>query len=358
MNLNGSVVQGTFGSNGHPVPLSQIMRNGLDSAHGTPRVRLGFAYATAFGAGHFLQQMQDSQAWRQSKKEWIISVHHGVTEPAAVRALCGLENSMVHLHCGGNKLAQKSLLRPPFHAKITAITEGSDRLLAVWAGSANLTGAALSANASNFEAGLGIVNVGQNPSSAEMSRQLGAWWNHALASSVVATSVTIESYAGYRQCFLSKYPDLYAEAETDPVPVESIRDASALWIESGAMSGGSRNQVEFGRDLAAFFGTPKPSKRMLEIAVGTVSFDDRPLSYKVTTFGVEIWRLSLPTEDQCGLAYPGRVICLAKDHNRGANCFSLQVSDPSASLAKEWMQEALQAGHTGVTSGHRQYGFF
>ena len=64
------------------------------------------------------------------------------------------------------------------------------------------------------------------------------------------------------------------------------------------MSGGSRNPVEFNRELAAFFGEPVSEQRQIHIEVGSEAWDDRPLSPKTTTFGADIWRLGLPTEAQ------------------------------------------------------------
>ncbi len=135
-----------------------------------------------------------------------------------------------------------------------------------------------------------------------------------------------------------------------------LSSAPTMWIEAGAMSGGSRNQVEFNRDLAAFFGPPSATSRKLTIRIGSRTWSDRPLTLKVTTFGVEIWRLSLPTAAAGGPTYAGEVIRFERDLLSAA--FQLTVAAPGSATARRWRREASHNGYVGRTSGNRGYGLF
>jgi len=143
----------------------------------------------------------------------------------------------------------------------------------------------------------------------------------------------------------------------DPPSHATIKNAAVLWIEAGAMSGGSRNQVEFSRDLVEFFGNVQSEQRLLALRVGAQHWDDRPLSPKVTTFGVEIWRLSLPTFTSGGFEYPGKVIRFRRSAGNRPE-FLLDVADLGSRTAREWRARANRAGYISVTSGKRAFGFY
>jgi hypothetical protein len=123
------------------------------------------------------------------------------------------------------------------------------------------------------------------------------------------------------------------------------------------MSGGSRNQVEFGGELARYFGPKKHARRLLRIRSNGKEWDDRPLSYKVTTFGVKIWRLSLPTKDSGGYAYPGRVIRFRRSQDRQGQYFDMDVTDTGNLRHGRWRSAAHRFGYIGMTSGQRTYVF-
>lgn len=161
----------------------------------------------------------------------------------------------------------------------------------------------------------------------------------------------IRTYERCRDKFLRDNPS-YADLADPPSPA-LITAAPTLWIEGGAMSGGSRNQVEFNRDLAAFFGPPSTRQRVLQISVGQNIWSDRPLTPKTTSFNVEIWRLSLPTPLASGLTYAGQVLRLTR---LGGDQYRLEVAAPGSSLARQWRWNSVQNGYVGKTSGNREFG--
>jgi len=268
---------------------------------------LGFAYVSDSGLGTLLSQIADLPGWKGSRKEWIVGLHHGITEPRALERIRALPNCSLRVFAGGAHLSLANLVGGQlFHAKVILITSGpalQGRPVCLLASSANLTGAALGEEARNYEAGVALYGsaVGRSELVA-----FDRWWTDARTASIAATDDVLDQYARLRSKFLSRNPD--ALAGVDPPSPSELRTSLTLWIAAGAMSGGSRNQVEFSRDLAGFFGPTTTATRYLRIRINGTEWDDRPLAYKVTTFGVDIWRLSLPTENTGGFAYPHTVI--------------------------------------------------
>jgi hypothetical protein len=111
---------------------------------------------------------------------------------------------------------------------------------------------------------------------------------------------------------------------------------NSLWIEAGEMSGGSRNQIEFDEDLAAFFDIPLPpvggSVEVL-IDVGSRKWHQCSLAAKKTTFGVVIYRLNLPTAAKGGHEYPGTVIKFAR---AGGRYFKVEVVVEGSPELETW----------------------
>ena len=124
------------------------------------------------------------------------------------------------------------------------------------------------------------------------------------------------------------------------------------------MSGGSRNQVEFSRDLAGFFGRVDTHTRRLRIRTQNGEWDDRPLAHKVTSFGVDIWRLSLPTKKAGGFAYPNTIIRFKKEREEAGEVLAVDVAMPTDSEVGRWRSRAQRHGYVGLTSGQRSFGFF
>lgn len=123
------------------------------------------------------------------------------------------------------------------------------------------------------------------------------------------------------------------------------------------MSGGSRNQVEFTEELAGFFAPAIEAQRWLTIVAGPRSWSDRTLSQKRTTFGVKIWRLSLPTQTQSGMRYPDRVIRFERVPGRtGRQTFRIAVADVGSAQHERWRQASADHGVVETTSGDREFG--
>lgn len=335
-----------------PINLAPVLGAAYDADGVSWRARMGFAYISESGVDALLASAHSIPSWTQTEKKWVCGIHQAVTEPSAIERLVTLQNSSVRVFVPGGSLNANALVTAPrFHAKVMSLDcSGTPRLLL--AGSANLTSAAFGLTPRNYEAGIVLH-------SSLITRPLASafdhWWSEVWAKSVAATSEIIDSYARLRAQYLKRNPDLLASLE--PPSIQQVRSASLLWIEAGKMSGGSRNQVEFSRELVPFFGEPLSTQRVLRVKCGQEIWDDRSLSPKVTTFGVEIWRLSLPTERQCGVNYPDRVIRLQKQEDDDGPFFVLRVADADSTLHRRWLRQSNRSGYVGMTSGNRAYGF-
>lgn len=337
-----------------PFPLGTVLKEACQEARGISRARFGFAFVTEAGLDALLDVVHDDLHWATIDKLWIVGLNRLITQPSAVRRLRLLERSQIRAFVGGKRMTLDTLLRGPrFHGKIVALDKSDRSMGCLIAGSANLTEAALGSPSRNFEAGIALQT---DCLPASLVGCFNRWWEAAWDGSAEVTDDLLERYVRLRDEFLSRNPD--ASADFDRPSIRQIDAASFLWIESGAMSGGSRNQVEFADDLARYFGPVVKSTRNLAVAVGRETWTDRPLSYKITTFGVEIWRLSLPTEYQCGLAYPGRVIQFKREQEAADSVFRIDVADLESNKHRLWRRNANRHGHLGSTSGQRAFGFY
>lgn len=343
------------GSPHSPPDLRAVLRKAYETHDHEWQARFGFAYASESGLEVLLGALEGIESWATTSKRWILGLHQGITEPAAIQRIGSLENSQVRLFIPGERLTLESLLiGPRFHAKTVCIDRSPNHILTcLLTGSANLTAAALADAARNYEAGIALY-------SGLIPRNLGVafnhWWEDAWNASTEVSEAIISQYIKLRDEFLRR--NLDALTGFDPPSLRKVKIASALWIEAGAMSGGSRNQVEFNRGLTAFFGPIKLSSRTLRITAQRHVWDDRPLTPKTTTFGVEIWRLSLPTYNQGGFAYPGKVIQFRRQQDSQGLLFELDVADIDSLQYRRWRENAHRHGYLGITSGNRSYGFY
>lgn len=345
-----------LGKPGAPLGLGRVLSHAYARAGAASVVRFGFAYVSYSGLDTLLSELSDTPNWRDSRKEWIVGLHHGITEPNALERICRLPNCSVRVFAGANRLSMAGLtVGQLFHAKLVWLTSGSIRRrpICVVASSANMTGAALGHEARNYEAGLALF--GSAVSGAHLVG-LEKWWDEARRASLSATHAVLDQYAELRSRFLQRNPD--SLAGIDPPSLSQLQSSKTLWIEAGAMSGGSRNQVEFNRELAAFFGQVEHGTKLLRIRANGKEWDDRPLAHKVTTFGVHIWRLSLPTVSGGGFEYPGKVIRIDKATDGEGEYFEVSVAQPNDRGPARWRTRANRHGYVGVTSGHRSFGFF
>jgi hypothetical protein len=332
---------------GDPADLKSFFAQAFASRPKPALIRFGFALAKSSGVDALQSAVTDTPSWNHVQKEWLIGTQFALTEPEALQQLNDMESSLVRLHgwrhaSGPSRRAMFGV--GCFHGKVIAAGGAdSSRVRSLLVGSGNLTGAALGSVPMNYEAAIAMNGA--------VPRQLivpfNDWWRRAWTESIAVTHALIDEYAQAREDVLAENPDLqrFVEASSRQGPVFG----NSLWIEAGATSGGSRNQIEFSGDLVPFFGAVEEGRRLLRMRIGRRIWSDRPLSFKVTTLGVKIWRLSLPTAED----YAGRVVRIERSQDAEGLVFDVQVADASSAKYRRWRRDSEVGGHLGLTGGRR-----
>lgn len=317
-------------------------------------IRAAFAYATYRGIDEFLKAVRKSGNWDETSKFILTGVHNAITEPSALEVLRKLERTEVRAFIPGRRLTSGSFsAKPVFHPKVLALTSG-EALQAIQAGSANLSAAAIGTEAGNYE----LATYAGSSKAAELdpdSRFLG-WWTEVWDASRVVDRRFIRKYADLRQEALERNPIVRATVETP----ETINAAQHFFLEVGAGSGppGARHQVEFPESLVQFFGELSHARRDITLRADGQEWTDRPLSFKHTSFGVDIWRLGMPTQAKGGAPVAKRAIRFTRTDTPLA--FAYEVTDVDSEVFRDWERLANLSGHIGTTQGQggRRYGFY
>ncbi|MCG3777022.1 MAG: hypothetical protein JW395_3897 [Nitrospira sp.] len=316
----------------------------------------GFAYATLAGAQHFVSHTATGKSWLPIAKRFVIGIHHGITEPSALEFLRSVHKSEVRIFIPGNKLNIDALSATPlFHPKVLALVNShTGRLTFLQAGSANLTASAISDAPKNYELAIALRAGGK--ASLHSTLTFTKWWSKIWSYSRDVDRSLIERYADVRLKVLERNPILRHAAG----PPSNIGAAEYCFVEVGAASGppGLRHQVEFPESLAAFFGKPVSRRRDLTLCRNGVTWNGRPLSYKVTTYGVAIWRLGMPTQNSGGEPIAQRAIRFKRTND--SHTFEFEIADTQSQAFVSWEKAANTLGHLGSTHGERPrtYGFY
>lgn len=343
-------------SPGSPHELFDSFDQALGASSNDARFLAGFAYATLEGVHRFISHAEITNAWGPISKRFVIGIHHGITEPSALDFLRGVNKSEVRIFIPGGKLTTQALVATPvFHPKVFALTSSNTKVVRfLQVGSANLTSAAISDLPKNYEVAIALRAGGQASLGATL--KFTNWWSKIWTESRAVDKNLIARYADVRLKVLDQNPILRHAAG---VP-SNIQGAQYLFLEVGAASGppGLRHQVEFPESLAAFFGKPVPYRRDLTLSKAGTTWPARPLSHKVTTYGVDIWRLGMPTQNSGGEPIAQRAILFKRTND--AKTFEFDVADTQSKAFTEWKNAANTLGHLGATQGQRPrvYGFY
>src|ERR1700687_1162612 len=123
--------------------ISSIMKGITRLAVASPdfaRVRVAMAYATATGCRDLCGQLESSMPlWRKERKEWLVSIDFGRTEPEAITLLGGLRNSEVRLANGRVVIDRHLIPESCFHPKTFLFDSAGNAAFGLFVGSANLT---------------------------------------------------------------------------------------------------------------------------------------------------------------------------------------------------------------------------
>ena len=206
----------------------------------------------------------------------------------------------------------------------------------------------------NYE--MALSTLAADNSSLDPDGAFGTWWADLWVASRAVDRRFIRRYADLRQQVLERNPILRAAIE---VP-ETIKDARHFFLEVGAASGPPdfRHQVEFPKALAEFFGAASHMRRDLKLRQGIQVWEGRPLSYKHTSYGVDIWRLGMPTQTTGGP--PIAHMAIRFKRTEAPDMFDFEVAEVDGEEFRNWEWLANLSGHLGATQGQRarKYGFY
>lgn len=138
---------------------------------------------------------------------------------------------------------------------------------------------------------------------------------------------------------------------------------TCLWMEAGAMSGGSRNQIELPDQVAQlFFDKQALASGAFTIVLPNGGNVTGQLAHREHHYGQwgDIWRVGLPTVSKGGPRYPETLIRLDKVKSQSGYIYYLTVATPDSPLAKQWRNQAKANGSLSRTAGPdgRQFGYF
>lgn len=347
------ITQLQLGKPGEPPGMKLAVEHFLKHDH-CNTAQCAFAYVSLAGLRESIGPLLQMDAHCNIIKQWVVGIHNGITEPAAIEALTRHRNSTVRIYSPTKDISKAALFgSEKLHAKAICLTGNGSHLFVI--GSANLTRAAISAHCTNYEAGTLLKTDDRG-----MRTVYSDWFKTLWSDSIVASSTAIDKYSQLRDRFLREHKVILPRL--DEAPHDEMAMRQHLWIEAGAMSGGDRNQVEFGPALASFFGSLIRGHRNLRLQWRSIVRADRPLSYKVTKWNTEIWRLSMITSNQGGPSYPGQVIHFTKKHDSQGDVFSIDVAEATSPRARLWRRLANRTGTlamTGLAVGSaREYGVY
>jgi len=335
----------------------ELFADSLDTANADDAIiRGGFAYASLGGVQQFLSIVESKGNWRHIRKEFLIGLHHAISEPSALEDLRRVPNAQVRAFIPRGRLSIDVFdATPLFHPKVLAISAaGNEHVRFLQAGSANMTVQAIGTQPKNYE--FSVACQAEGSESVDSSNYFDTWWSAIWNQSREVDRDFIRRYARLRRDVLEQNPILRSTTEAP----QSIAEAEYFFLEVGAGSGppGSRHQVEFPESLARFFGEPQQNRRDITLRQHGRVWRTRPLSYKRTTYGVPIWRLGMPTQPSGGVPISFRAIQFKRTAD--PEVFKFEVVDVDSDQYREWVNLANLDGHLGSTRGQgaRQYGFY
>lgn len=319
-------------------------------------VRAGFAFVTFGGVHHFISCLSEIENWNNVSKEFLVGIYHAITEPSALEALRKIPNTKTRVFVPGQRLSRKAVVsKPVFHPKVLAVSTDNDGdIKMLQTGSPNLTSSAIGYRPQNHEFSLAIRPSDND--TVDPNKQFDAWWLSIWNQSRIVDRRFILKYAELREQVFKRNPVLQSAVEAP----QEIQDVEYFFCEVGAGSGppGYRHQIEFPESLVKFFGNVERQRKDITLKRGDDIWHGRPLSYKRTTFNVEIWRLGMPTQHRGGDPIAGRVIRYKRTNE--AEAFEFDIVDLDSDEYAEWMKSANIHGHLGATQGNRarRYGFY
>lgn len=340
------------GGPGRPIQLGEKIHEAVGDIPSPRKVRAGFAYATEGGISSLC--VNDSRAdWRDEvRSKWIIGIDQGITEPEALRNLAHHSDADVRVLVPGGELNRKALyLRPRFHAKVVFLQSEADDEAYLVNSSANMTASALEDIPTNYEVGT-IQSMDSGLTDSDIDA-FDEWWEYAWNRSQELTDEFLTEYEDLRDDWFEDNPEIREFESSESVNHAS--EADCFYIETRAMTGGSRNQIELSEELSPFI---EDRHGEITIVFEGTTHTGCSVSPRVTDppFGMNITPVYLPT----GHDYTDSFVHLEKlPYDPGQEPrYELTVADPGDDIVDGWSERAATSGVRDHTGGGREYGYY
>ena len=340
------------GGPGKPIELGEKIHEAVEDTASLRKVRAGFAYATEGGISSLCEN-DSGIDWRDEvRSKWIIGIDQGITEPDALRNLADRGDADVRVLVPSGELNRRALYRRPrFHAKVVFLQSEATGDAFLVASSANMTASALEDIPTNYEVGtVQSTDTGLTDSDIDAFDE---WWEYAWNQSRELTDEFLREYTNLREEWLNDNPEIHEFESSESVNHAS--EADCFYIETRAMTGGSRNQIELSEETSPFI---EEERGEITIIFGGTTHTGCSVSPRVTDppFGMNITPVYLPT----GHDYTDSYIHLEKlSFNSGQEPkYELTVADPGDEIVAEWSEKAATDGVRDHTGGGREYGYY
>lgn len=333
-------------------------------------MRVAMAYASGGGCRDLCKHFESSMPrWAKVRKEWLLSIDFGRTEPDAIAELGALPYSEVRLANGRTVLDRRLIPVRCFHPK-TYVFESKDNVaFGLFVGSANITLSGLHTGSEHATAHLWLPAL-SSEETAELARVKDRlrWWDEAWAKATRTEDATIREYTKLRADVLledeaeSVRPLVSrGDREVDLHPGLAWVNAKCLWVETHELYknlGKNRpgNQLDLKRGTRVYFGFSAevvPPKSIF----GNVSlqFVGQPEVERSVRFGNNSMdKINLPIPGQEGpRTYDNSVILFER---RGPGRFRMRLGNRSDREA--WRKKSQAQGLVFEMAGGRTFGFF
>lgn len=333
-------------------------------------IRVAMAYATQSGSRDLCRRLESSmQRWTKTRKEWLLSIDFGRTEPDAITLLGNLKNSEVRLANARAVLDRRLIPEICFHPKTYVFESKDNPAFGLFVGSANLTLSGLHTGSEHATAHLWLP-----PFTAEEKVELVRvkdslkWWNEAWGKATKTNAAIIQEYLKLRSDVLPedeaesvKPLTLRGDREIDLHPGLAWVNARYLWVQTHELyknRGRNRpgNQLDLKRGTRVYFGfsaeVVPPNFIFGNVFLQAVGHPQVERSVRFGNNSMD--KINLPIPGQEGPPnYDNSVILFERT---GPRRFRIRLGNTSQQRA--WRVKSEKQGLVFTMAGGRAFGFF
>ncbi len=301
------------------------------------------AYATKVGCKVVSESLQDRiSQWSRMKKDWLISIDYGITEPDALEYLADLPNSRVWIPNADDLIGRHLRPRRSFHKKLYVFDcLRKQDALGIFSGSANLT---LGGLYLNDEQATSLVWTSPLSRSEETTIGRARQEIIQLRSIVASTSqLNTSLLKQYRLVWRSRSTKSKDDQEitqriTEPNPHLSISrsailaTASNYWVDvkyvvENLGPGVPGNQIDLLRGSRVFFGFGAGEvPRNTVLGKVRIRYDDEVIDCNMRFGNNQMDKLNLPVPGSPRpVTYHGQTLLF---HRNTDDTFALRVAGP------------------------------